>query len=72
MNNPARVMDDRPRDPKEIKEPLQCWRCGENHMRKNCSLENGYVRQAHNIQEVEIVGQVESTVPRIYAELEDH
>ena len=37
----------------------------------NCPLENGYVRQAHNIQEVETVGQIARTVFRIYAALED-
>ena len=40
-------------------------------MRRNCPHEEGYARPAHNIQEVEIVGQVAITVPRIYAALED-
>ena len=30
------------------------------------------MRQYHNIQEIENVDQVERTVPRIYAALEDH
>ena len=47
----ARVMGEKPRDPQQKREPLQCWRCGENHMCRNCPLENGYVRQSHNIQE---------------------
>ena len=33
--------------------------------------EEGFVRKAHNIQEVETMGQVARTVPRIYAALED-
>ena len=41
-------------------------------MRKNCLHENEYVRQAHNIQEFEIVGQATRSVPRIYAVLEKH
>ena len=40
-------------------------------MHKNCPLENGYVRQACNIEEADIVGQVARIVPRIYANLED-
>ena len=69
MAKPSRVMEDRPRDTKEIIEPLQCWGYGENHMRRNCLHENGYVRQAHNIQEAKVVGQVVRIVPRIYATL---
>ena len=40
-------------------------------MRRNCPLENGYVRQVHNIHGAETMGQVARTVPRIYATLED-
>ena len=64
MTKPTRLMGDRPRDPKEIKESLQCWRCGENHTRMNCPLENGYVRKDQNIQGDKIVGQVERTIVR--------
>ena len=66
------MVKDRLRDPKEVREPLQCWRCGENHMRWNCLLDNGYVRKVHNIQGAKTMGQVARTVPRIYAALEDH
>ena len=40
-------------------------------MHKNCPLANGCVRKSQNIQEVETMGQVARTVPRIYAALED-
>ena len=71
MTKPARVMDDRSRNPKEIREPLQCWKCGGPHMHRNCPLENESARPAYNIQEAETVGQVARAVPRIYAALED-
>ena len=40
-------------------------------MRRNCPHENGYVKQDHNIQGAQMVGQVRRTVPIIYASLED-
>ena len=40
-------------------------------MCRNFPLEDGYVRQAHNIQEVETMGPIARSVPRIYAALED-
>ena len=40
-------------------------------MRRNCLHENGYVRQAHNIQGAETMGQVTRIIPRIYAALKD-
>ena len=40
-------------------------------MHRNYPIGNGYVKQAHNIQGAEMMDQVESTVPRIYAVLED-
>ena len=64
-------MGERPRYPKEIREPLQCWGCGGPHLRRKCPRRNGNVSQAHNIQKEETVGQVARTVPRIYAALED-
>ena len=40
-------------------------------MHRNCPLEDGFVRQTHNLQEAKTMGQAERTVPRIYAALED-
>ena len=40
-------------------------------MHRNYLLENGYVQQNHEIQEVETVGQVARNFPRIYAALEN-
>ena len=40
-------------------------------MRRNCPLEDGYVSPSYNIQEAKKMGQVERTVPRVYAALED-
>ena len=37
---PTKVMGERPRDPQQNRGPLQCWKCGGPHMRKNCPLEN--------------------------------
>ena len=66
------MMGDKPRDPKDPREPLQFWGCGGNHMRRNCLHPNGNVSQVHNIQGVETVGKVVRTIHRIYAALEDH
>ena len=41
-------------------------------MHRNCPHEEGYARPAYNIQEVEAIGQVARTTPRIYVLLEDH
>ena len=65
------MMGDKPRDPKELREPLQHWGCGGEHVLRNCPRRNGNVIQVHNIQGVETVGQVARTIPRIYATLED-
>ena len=40
-------------------------------MLRNCPHQNGNVSQVHNIQGAETVGQVERTIPRIYASLEE-
>ena len=40
-------------------------------MLRNCSHQNGSTKKVHNIQEVETVGQVVRTIPRIYVALED-
>ena len=71
VDQPAKVMGGKPRNPKENREPLQCWRCGGPHLCRNFLLENGNVRPTYNIQEAETMDQVARTIPRIYAELED-
>ena len=60
-----------PKDPQQKRGPLQCWKCGGPHIRRNCPLENESARPTYNIHEAEIVGQVARAVPRIYAALED-
>ena len=72
MTNPAKMMGDKPRDPKETREPLQCLGCGGDHILRNCPHRNRNVNQVHNIQGDETVVQVVRSVPRIYAALEDH
>ena len=42
-----------PRDLQENRKPLQCWRCGEPHLRRSCPHGEGYVRPIYNIQENE-------------------
>ena len=65
------MMGDKLRDPKESREPLQCWGCGGYHMLRNYLHRNGNVSQVHSIQRPETVGQVARTIPRIYVALED-
>ena len=43
MTNLARVMEDMPRDTKEIVEPLQYSGCGGNHILRKCVHRNGNV-----------------------------
>ena len=64
-------MGDKLRHPKELREPLQCWGCGGDHVLRNFLHRNGNVSQVHNIQEAETMGQVVRTIPRSYAALED-
>ena len=71
VGQPTKVIRERTRDPKEIREPLQCWKCVGPHLHRNCPLGDGNVRPTYNIQEVETVGQVARIVPRIYAALKD-
>ena len=71
VNQPTRVMTEKPRYPQHNKEPLQCWKCGGPHMRRNYPLGDGNVRPAYNIQEAETVDQVAREVPRIYVAMEE-
>ena len=71
VTKPTRMMGDKPRDPKDTKEPLQCWGCGGNHMHRNCPHGNGNVSQVHNIQGAKTAVQMERDIPRIYAALKD-
>ena len=64
-------MGEKPKKPQQSKGPLQCWKCGGPHIRKNCPLENENASPTYNIQEAKIVGQVARVVPRIYAALKD-
>ena len=41
-------------------------------MHRNCPLEDGFVRKTHNLQEAKTMGQVATTIPRIYVALEDY
>ena len=59
------------RDPKDIRELLQCWKCGGPHICKNFPLDNENARPVYNIQEAKTGGQVVRAIPRIYAALED-
>ena len=71
MSKPVGVIGEKPKDPQQIRGPLQCWKCGEPHMHRNCPLKNESARLAYNVQEAGTVGQVARVVPRIYAALED-
>ena len=54
-------MGENPRDPKENREPLQCWRCGGPHLHRSCPHREGYVRKYYNIQGhgIEAIGKRE-------------
>jgi hypothetical protein len=51
--------------------PIQFWGCQGNHKYKNCPHKNGKVRVVHNVQQDEIVEDMGSRMPRIYAALEN-
>ena len=62
-SKPTGVVGEKPRDPQQNREPLQCWKCGGPHMRRNCPLENESVRLAYNLQEEKIVGHCSEVCP---------
>ena len=70
-SKPVGVTGEKPKDPQN-KGPLQCWKCGGPHMRRNCPLKSESARWDYNIQESETMGQVDRVVPRIYVEVKDH
>jgi hypothetical protein len=47
--------------------PMECWGCKENHRYKYCPDRNDKVRVVHNVQQDEIVEDMGSRMPRIYA-----
>jgi hypothetical protein len=51
--------------------PIQCWGCKEKHKYRDCLHKNGKARVVHNVQQVEIVEDMGSRIPRIYAALEN-
>ena len=51
--------------------PINCWRCKEDHMYKDCPHREDKMKTIHNIQEATIVEDMGRSIPRIYATLED-
>jgi hypothetical protein len=51
--------------------PIQCWGCKENHKYRDCPHKNDKARVVHNVQQVEIVEDMGSRMPRIYAALDN-
>ena len=51
--------------------PIQCWGCKENHKYIYCPHKNGKARDVHNVQQAEIVEDMGSRMPRIYAALDN-
>ena len=47
--NPTRVMGEKPREPQQSGEPLQCWKCGGPHMHICFPLENENSRTTYNV-----------------------
>jgi hypothetical protein len=62
----AEVGEQRPRQM-----PIQCWVCKENHKYRDCPHKNGKARVVHNVQQAEIVEDMGSRMPRIYASLDN-
>jgi hypothetical protein len=51
--------------------PMECWGCKENHRYRYCPHRNDKVRVVHNVQQVEIMEDMGSILPRIYASLDN-
>jgi hypothetical protein len=56
----------RPRQP-----PMQCWGCKGDHKYRYFPHKSDKVRVVHNVQQAEIVEDMGSRIPRIYAALEN-
>ena len=54
-----------------IREPLQCQGCGENHMLKDCLRRRDNPRTLYNLGSAVIVEDMVRETPRIYATLQD-
>jgi hypothetical protein len=52
--------------------PMECWGCKENHRYRDFPHRNDKVRVVHNVQKAEIVEDMGSIMPRIYAALDNN
>jgi hypothetical protein len=50
---------------------MECWGCKENHRYRDCPHRNDKVRVLHKVQQDEIVEDMSSRIPRIYAALDN-
>jgi hypothetical protein len=62
----AKVGGQRPRQP-----PIQCWGCKGDHKYRYFPHISDKVRFFHNVQQEEIVEDMRSRIPRIYAALDN-
>ena len=60
-------MGQRPRQP-----PSQCWGCKGDHMFRYFPHKGEKARTFHNVQQVEIVEDMGTNLPRIYASLDNN
>jgi hypothetical protein len=51
--------------------PMRCWGCDGDHMYKDFPHKGDKMRNVHNIEEANIVDDVEKSMPRIYASLDN-
>jgi hypothetical protein len=56
---------------KSWKQPMQCWGCGRNHMRRDCPQRSDKVRIVHSVQKSTTVEDMGINVPRIYTVLDN-
>lgn len=53
------------------RKPVQCWTCGKHHRQRYFPQHQGGRLQIYNAQEAQTVGDVEQSVPMIYATLDN-